>query len=351
MGGRIEFMQTLDNKGQINLLGADSVLTAASLVNSGFFAGRGTVRTTTGLTNTGEMAFTGTADIAGPVDNQATTSVLGGTATFFGPVAHSGLMHVATGSTGIFLQGISGSGSFSGGGTKIFRGSSSSLAAMYTPGDSVVEAPAQLAAQAIRENSLAVTGVVLLSGPQPSMLQELSIAPGGLVELTGGDLVLADPLGGGYETVRQWILWPSGGLKPGPSLIHPLALAPVDNRLLHIVQWEGLDISDGTDFGQVIVKYTYLGDCNLDGQVNEADFVNLLAHMGSPGAWFEGDVNLDGLVNFADFQIVSAHLGAGGGSPLASQYVVVPEPTPMALLLLPALALLVRRPRRGVSPS
>jgi len=34
-------------------------------------------------------------------------------------------------------------------------------------------------------------------------------------------------------------------------------------------------ISDGVDFGQVIVKHTYMGDANLDGKVDDRDYLNV----------------------------------------------------------------------------
>jgi hypothetical protein len=50
------------------------------------------------------------------------------------------------------------------------------------------------------------------------------------------------------------------------------------------------------------LKYTLVGDANLDGQVNSADLQILLFGLNRPGAWDQGDFNYDGNVNSADLQ-------------------------------------------------
>ncbi|MGA2443467.1 MAG: dockerin type I domain-containing protein, partial [Tepidisphaeraceae bacterium] len=58
----------------------------------------------------------------------------------------------------------------------------------------------------------------------------------------------------------------------------------------------------GLSSGQIEVKYTLLGDANLDGLVNAADFTILAANFNQPvTGWDQGDFNYDGLVNAADF--------------------------------------------------
>jgi len=74
----------------------------------------------------------------------------------------------------------------------------------------------------------------------------------------------------------------------------------VDNATIHQTMWGGVPISDGVDFGQVIIKRTYAGDTNMDGQVNDRDFLNILANMGSVGQWLDGDLNHSGQVTADD---------------------------------------------------
>jgi hypothetical protein len=76
----------------------------------------------------------------------------------------------------------------------------------------------------------------------------------------------------------------------------------------------GLGYADSVDPGnpanlattQIKIMYTLLGDANLDGDVNGADFTILAAHFNQGDCvWDEGDFNYDGDVNGADFTLLS----------------------------------------------
>jgi hypothetical protein len=150
----------------------------------------------------------------------------------------------------------------------------------------------------------------------------LNISPGGLLDLADNDLVLIGTGSTSFDTVR-------GYLRDGrmiTSVPKPLpfcaTLAEVDNRELHLTKWSNVPISDGVDFSQVIVKYAYLGDANLDGKVDDGDYLNVLSNLGRVGATsINGDLNNDGLVTVADFAVISANFGAGTGGE-ASQLLV-----------------------------
>jgi hypothetical protein len=62
----------------------------------------------------------------------------------------------------------------------------------------------------------------------------------------------------------------------------------------------------------VVVKYTLLGDSNLDGAVNFGDYSNLQNHYGQTGAgigWIDGDFNYDGSVTFQDYSLLQNNYG------------------------------------------
>jgi hypothetical protein len=102
------------------------------------------------------------------------------------------------------------------------------------------------------------------------------------------------------------------------------------------------------------------GDANRDGVVDFADLVALAQNYNSeaetPTPWSEADFDGDGIIGFSDLVALAQHYGAtdllGGdvlnlphyelelGSPASA----VPEP--VGLVLLPALAMLLRRRRR-----
>ena len=76
----------------------------------------------------------------------------------------------------------------------------------------------------------------------------------------------------------------------------------------------------------MLVKYTWIGDGNLDGTVNALDFNSLASNYGkvtSSDGWIQGDFNYDGTVNSSDFAALAADYGQG---PTLPDGVVVPEP-------------------------
>jgi len=100
----------------------------------------------------------------------------------------------------------------------------------------------------------------------------------------------------------------------------------------------------GLASGQIEVKYTLLGDANLDGLVNAADFTILAANFNQPvTGWDQGDFNYDGLVNAADFTELAANFGqqsdaaaavmpvSGAGVVVASRLTTTVTPTPTSV--------------------
>lgn len=103
--------------------------------------------------------------------------------------------------------------------------------------------------------------------------------------------------------------------------------------------------------GDTLVKYTYVGDTNLDGVVDAQDLANLLAGEASGGAlkgWLNGDLNYSGTIDSTDYNLLLNSLqnqGASFGNSVSGGSGAVPEPT-SAALLVPAAGLLARRRRR-----
>jgi hypothetical protein len=113
-------------------------------------------------------------------------------------------------------------------------------------------------------------------------------------------------------------------------------------------------------FNQVIVRYTWNGDYNLDGVVDGLDYSivdNFLDQLtGGPGVqgFTMGDGNFDGIVDATDYGFIDANFGKGG--PLASNagggsvdggsvgggsvgIAVIPEPSAFVLGMVGALGL------------
>ena len=83
------------------------------------------------------------------------------------------------------------------------------------------------------------------------------------------------------------------------------------------------------------------GDADCDGDVDEADYLALKAHLGHTDAtWQEGDFNHDGIAGSEDLSLLEHNFdGLGLSSPPAP----TPEPASLAMLAAGALGILLRR--------
>ncbi|MDX1965170.1 MAG: autotransporter-associated beta strand repeat-containing protein [Pirellulales bacterium] len=114
------------------------------------------------------------------------------------------------------------------------------------------------------------------------------------------------------------------------------------------------DANLGIGFNQVIVRFTYPGDYNLDGQVDGADYVvvdsNLgVATPGLSGGWTLGDGDFDGMVTAADYLPIDSNFGSGVGNPLSISnpaVTAIPEPSTWVLGSLAAVGLGILSARR-----
>jgi hypothetical protein len=105
-----------------------------------------------------------------------------------------------------------------------------------------------------------------------------------------------------------------------------------------------------------LIKYTYYGDANLDGQVNSADYTLIdNGFLSSKTGWYNGDFNYDGVVNGSDYTLIDnafnmqgAQISSEIASPTAQIGGVsaVPEPASLGVLGIGAVGLLSRRRRR-----
>ena len=94
-------------------------------------------------------------------------------------------------------------------------------------------------------------------------------------------------------------------------------------------------------------SWLQLGDANLDGAVNAADYVIWRANAGSSGGWMQGDFSGDGIIDTADYDIWRSNFGATSASGSALGAATVPEPGPFGLLTVFGLAAAIRRSRKS----
>ncbi len=105
----------------------------------------------------------------------------------------------------------------------------------------------------------------------------------------------------------------------------------------------------------VLVKYTYIGDGNLDGLVSFDDYVGmdnaffgLIPNLG----WATGDINFDGLINFDDYTVVDQAFFFQA-RPLSGdeEVTAVPEPVTWLLAIVCGLVVLLTRARQSMRLS
>ncbi len=106
----------------------------------------------------------------------------------------------------------------------------------------------------------------------------------------------------------------------------------------------------------VLIRYTYFGDANLDGITDaDEDFSLWLTGSTSEGAlggWLFGDFNYDGQVDNSDDYALWLTGATSGGSPLGGGVQPVPEPSTLLLaaLGLAGVAAFARRRRAETAP-
>ncbi|MFI5380226.1 MAG: dockerin type I repeat-containing protein, partial [Tepidisphaerales bacterium] len=170
----------------------------------------------------------------------------------------------------------------------------------------------------------------------------------GTLDLADSDLVLGYTGSSPYDNVRQWV---QDGTITGRGIVSSTApvspattIGLADNAMIHQTTWDGQTVSDGSSFNQILTKRALVGDTNLDGKVDQADYPNIIANMGRVGAtYLEGDLNHDGVVTVDDLALVTAHLGAGAAfaaGPVFSASQVSASP----LAAKPAVKLAAKKP-------
>ncbi len=120
-----------------------------------------------------------------------------------------------------------------------------------------------------------------------------------------------------------------------------------------LTSFEGATVSAA----DVLLKYTYYGDTNLDGKVDASDYSRIdSGYLNHLTGWTNGDFNYDGTINGSDYTLIDnvfntqgAQLTAEIASPTAQISAgpsAVPEPSSIALIVAGTAILLGRRKRR-----
>ncbi len=216
-------------------------------------------------------------------------------------------------------------------------------------------------ANALNLVSDASASVTAHSGSTPTVLQLDNLSNSGLLDLTNNDMIVHN---GNLATITSEIGQGFTGNWHGTTGITSSTAATSKNKALGVElattsTFEGQSVTAGKD---VLVKYTYYGDSNLDGQVTATDYtaIDNGFNMHSTG-WFNGDFNYDGVVNGDDYTLIDNAFNTQGGVVIAAapaqslasdtaqiagaSSTAVPEPATFGMLGIVAAGLTLRRRR------
>ncbi len=161
--------------------------------------------------------------------------------------------------------------------------------------------------------SVATNGRATVGGTHAVLtVGTLSVAAGGTMDIATNDLIVLDghlPAASGY----------AGGAWTGAGLTSSAAAADA-SHLTGVGTWSGSALNvDGVAVPATaaVAKYTYVGDTNLDGTVDLADYTRADAGLIAGGTtWADGDFNGDGVVDGSDLTLIDSAF-AGQGPSLA----------------------------------
>ncbi len=277
-------------------------------------------------------------------------------------------------------------------GTINLLGGTSSLAYIQGDGTTSVGASASPLVNFARQSAMLLDGTLTIrrsnQGGQTSSVGTLTLFNGSL-DLADNDLLITSTsqslVTGFIREARNGGAWDHAGITSSSardSISHNTTLGLMDGATYRALNgatatFGGLPVDDSN----VLVKYTYYGDADFNGVVDFDDYSRTDSGFNSgQTGWFHGDFDYSGIVDFDDYSLIDLAFNTQSGTMLrALSYLdgtdrslrgmdapplrmvalhyaqfgdvyansflnAVPEPT--AVVVVPALAGVCRRPRR-----
>jgi hypothetical protein len=145
-----------------------------------------------------------------------------------------------------------------------------------------------------------------------SKVTSLSIASGAVMDLTNNSAIVdySGDVGSLVDDVRQHLA--NGRLTSSSATPGSTRLGYGDNAVVGATTFGG----QAVDSSSVLIKFTYAGDADLNGQVDVADLGKLASNWQTSGPWTSGDFDYSGFVDVADLGLLASNWQNGVGSPL-----------------------------------
>jgi hypothetical protein len=202
----------------------------------------------------------------------------------------------------------------------------------------------------------------------------LSIGTTGLLDLSNNDLLLQAGGSAGLSQISSLIeqgydggSWQSSaGITSSAAAENTSYLTALGVILNEYANKPIYTTFDGasTSYGDVLVKYTYYGDANLDGVVDGSDYsLTDNGYLNHLTGWGNGDFNYDGVVDGSDYTLIDNAYNTQGAAfteaivttAIATEQISppavntsVPEPASLCSAAISSLILIARRKRRTV---
>jgi Dockerin type I domain/PEP-CTERM motif len=303
--------------------------------------------------------------LTGIVNNSGTLAVTGGTTQLLSNSTLGGTYTVSSGAI-LKINGTLGLTTLTSNGTTLFAANTGtgvlsrafSSISIGSGGAVTVAAATQTAGPVVNPNrSVLVTPA-------------LTVATTGTLNLNNNDMIVQGVGATGLTAITAQIAQGrntgAGGLWNGTGITSSSAAVTANNTALAVElnnddNGNALVSSfDGTPVtsSDVLVKYTFNGDANMDGVVNGDDYTLIDNGFNTQATgWRNGDFNYDGVINGDDYLLIDntfnfegsvsyATTGAQPTEMIANNTSSVPEPTTVAMLLVGSAGLLARRRRR-----
>jgi hypothetical protein len=168
--------------------------------------------------------------------------------------------------------------------------------------------------------------VLVIGSPGATSAPTFSIDASSQLDLTDDDLVIHDgSLSGTYTLLQSGYNTSAGGYWNGNGITSSAAAAD-SLTTLGLSQPISAGTYDGETVGtnDVLVKYTYYGDANLDGTVDGLDYSRIdNGYLNHLTGWFNGDFNYDGVINGSDYTLLDNAFNTQGANLAAEVAAVV----------------------------